>query len=112
MGVVSEERLRGWAEDVRKLPEEERKAYYKTVGYLALSTFDSMNRALGGDGLYPWLKYVNVNRIMRNSQGNPYSATLRKIEEEIERAKKKILEEIVTEERLHSIYGQGVNFLP
>ena len=112
MGVVAEERLRSWAEEVKELPEEERKVYRKIVEYLALSTFDSMSRARGGEGLWEPLKYVDVEEIVRNSQGEPYSTTLRKIEEEIDRAEKKILEEIMTKERLHSIYSQGVNFLP
>ena len=111
MGVVAEERLRSWAEDVKKLPEEEREAYHKIGGYLALGFFDLMSRARGGKGLYEPLKYVDVERIVRNSQGEPYSSTLRKIENEIDKAKKKILEEMETERRLYSIYNQ-VNFLP
>ena len=112
MGVVAEERLRSWAEDVKKLPEEEREAYHKIGGYLALGFFDLMSRARGGKGLYEPLKYVDVEKIVRNSQGEPYSTTiLGKIENGIERAKKKILEEMETERRLYSIYNQ-VNFLP
>jgi len=109
MGVVAEERLRRWREEV---PKTEREAYHKIGGYLALGFFDLMSRARGGKGLYEPLKYVDVERIVRNSQGEPYSTTLRKIENEIDKAKKKILKEMVAERTLYSIYGQGVNFLP
>ena len=67
-----------------------------------------MSRARGGKGLYEPLKYVDVERIVRNSQGEPYSTTLRKIENEIDKAKKKILKEMVAERTLYSIYGQAI----
>jgi len=108
MGVVAEERLRRWREEV---PKTEREAYHKIGGYLALGFFALMSRARGGKGLYEPLKYVDVEKIVRNSRGKPYSSALRKIENEIDKAKKKILEEMETERRLYSIYNQ-VNFLP
>ena len=45
MGVVAEERLRRWREEV---PETERSAYNKTCQYIIQDFFDTLSEALRG----------------------------------------------------------------
>ncbi len=97
MGVVAEERLRRWREEV---PETERNAYNKTCQYIIQDFFDTLSEALiGKNPREP--NTPDVTKIVVNYQGEPYPIILDKIEKEMETAR-----------RLYSIYKQGVNFLP